>query len=127
MEIRRAMFTETMQQDDAVVGLVCAGKLCREDLKRIHALLHERLAARPRPELVVDLRDFVGYESLPAVLEDVKMDMAHRNDFSRIAVTGNRAWMEWGSKLVKVLTSADMQWFDVGDADRAVEWARRGS
>lgn len=120
------MFTETLQQDNAVVGLVCAGKLSVEDLKRMHALLHERLADRPWPGLVVDLRDFAGYESLSAALEDVKMDLAHRNDFSRTAVIGNRTWMEWGTKLVKVLTSADMRWFEVGDADRAVEWARGG-
>lgn len=120
------MFTETLQQDDAVVGLVCAGKLSVEELERIHALLHERLCARPRPGLVVDLRDFAGYESLSAVLEDVKMDWAHRNDFSRVAVIGNRAWIEWGTRLVRLLTSADMRWFNVGDAKRAVEWAREG-
>lgn len=57
------MFRETLRQDDSVVGLACEGKLGQDELKRMHALLHERLAAPAKPGLVVDLEKFDGYES----------------------------------------------------------------
>ena len=120
------MFRETLQEDDAVIALVCEGKLSQDDLKRMHALLHDRLAARAKPGLVVHLDDFEGYVDAAAMLEDFKMDASHRNDFSRIAVVGKRKWMEWGTRLAGLLTSGEMRWFDVGNADEAVEWARTG-
>jgi len=92
----------------------------------MHALLHDRIASTPKPGLVVDLGNFAGYEDLSAALEDLKMDAAHRNDFSRVAVVGSREWMELGTELVKFLTSADMRWFDIGGADEALEWVREG-
>jgi hypothetical protein len=118
------MFRETLRQDDSVVGLACEGKLGQDELKRMHALLHERLAAPAKPGLVVDLEKFDGYESLSAMLGDLKMDASHRNDFSRIAVIGSRKWMEWGTMLARFLTTAEMRWFEVREADQAVDWVR---
>ena len=37
------MFTETLTAHDDTIGLACEGKLSESDLKRMHALLHERL------------------------------------------------------------------------------------
>ena len=121
------MFRETLKENDAVIGLMCEGKLSQDDLKQMHALLHHRLAAGAKPGLVVHLKGFEGYTGPAAMLEDLKMDVSHRNDFSRIAVVGRRSWMEWGTRLARLLTSAEMRWFDVEDADRAVEWARAGN
>jgi len=120
------MFREIMENDDAVIALVCEGNLSQDDLKRMHALLHDRLAAKARPGLLVHLEGFKGYEGAAAMLEDLKMDISHRNDFNRIAVVGERKWMEWGTRLAQFLTSGEMRWFNVEDADQAAEWARAG-
>jgi hypothetical protein len=47
------MFRETPQKDDAVIALLCEGKLSQDDMKRMRALLHHRLAASAMPGLVV--------------------------------------------------------------------------
>ncbi|GGL58557.1 STAS/SEC14 domain-containing protein [Wenxinia marina] len=118
------MFTETLKDHDDVIGIVCEGKLTEDDMERMHALLHERLALVDKPGLVVDLTGFDGYEDLSALREDMQMDTAHRNDFSRIAVVGDRKWMEWGTSLANALARSEMQWFDAGEAEAAKEWAR---
>jgi hypothetical protein len=48
---------------------VYKGKLSQDDLKRMHALLHDRLAASAEPGLLVHLEGVEGYEdtSLPSV------------------------------------------------------------
>ncbi|SFP84595.1 STAS/SEC14 domain-containing protein [Tranquillimonas alkanivorans] len=119
------MFIETLKDDDEVVGIVCRGKLTAEDMKRMHVLLHEKLVSAERPGLVVDLTEFKGYEDADALREDMKMDISHRNDFSRIAVIGDRKWIEWGMSLAGAITRAEMRWFDSSEAEAAQVWARR--
>lgn len=121
------MFTETLTDRDDVIGIVCEGKLSQADLKRMHALLHERLeTANGSPGLLVDLTGFEGYEGPAAMAEDLKMDTAHRNDFHRIAVVGERRWMQWGTSLAGLLTRAEMRWFDAAETAVATDWVRPG-
>lgn len=118
------MFTENLTDRDDVIGLECEGKLTIDDFKRMHALIHERLAVSGKPALVLDLTQFEGYETPAALLEDLKIDTAHANDFGRVAVIGERRWMEWGTKFVDKLTRAEIRWFDPAEISRAVEWAQ---
>jgi hypothetical protein len=120
------MFRETSKSDDAVVGLICEGDLSNSDLRQIHELLHERLAVNPNSGLLIHMKNFTGYKNLSAVAKDLKMDVSHRNDFSRIAVVGDCKWMRWGTALAQSLTSAKMQWFDTDEIDQATAWAREG-
>ncbi len=101
------MFTETLTAHDDTIGLACEGKLSESDLKRMHALLHERLQETSKPGLVLDLTRFEGYDGPSALLEDLKIDTAHRNDFRRVAVVGEGALLEWGTRFADVLTTAD--------------------
>lgn len=105
------MFTETLTDHDEMIGLACEGKLSESDLKRMHALLHQRLQETSKPGLVLDLTRFEGYEGPSALLEDLKIDTAHRNDFRRVAVVGEGALMEWGTKFADVLTKAELRQF----------------
>ncbi|SDY90442.1 STAS/SEC14 domain-containing protein [Citreimonas salinaria] len=120
------MFRETLEDHDDVIGIACEGKLTEDDMKRIHALLHETLAAAGQPGMVIDLTGFDGFESPSALREDVRMETAHRNDFSRIAVIGDRKWIEWGTSLAKALTRSEMQWFEPHDRNQATDWAGGG-
>ena len=118
------MFTETLTELDDVLGIVCEGKLTENDLRRMHALLHARLATADRPGLVVDLTGFEGYEGIGALSEDLKMDTVHRSDLCRIAVVGEEKWIGWGTKFADALTKSEMRWFDANEANAAVSWAR---
>jgi len=119
------VYTETLTEHDDVVGIACEGKLTEDDLKEMRALLHERLEAADRPGLVIDLTAFEGYGDLSALREDLKLSTAHRMDFRRIAVVGDRKWMEWGTALAGFLTKSEMRWFNANQCDAAVDWARR--
>ncbi len=118
------MFTEMQTAHDDVIGLACEGKLSESDLKRMHALLHERLQDTKGPGLVVDLTRFGGYEGPSALLEDLKIDTTHVNDFHRVAVVGKGIVLEWGTKFVNVLTRAELRQFDPVEMDAAIAWVR---
>ncbi|MEQ9637778.1 MAG: STAS/SEC14 domain-containing protein [Devosia marina] len=120
------MFREILQHDDAIVGLVCERELSTSDLREMHELLHERLAGKPNLGLLLHMKDWTGYQDMSAMVEDLKMDLAHLNDFSRIAVVGGRSSLNWGNALAQYLTLAEMQWFDANDIDQATNWVRGG-
>ena len=77
------MFIETLTTHDGSVGIACEGTLTEVNLKRLRALLHERLATANRPGLVVELTGFDGYDGLAALREDLKMDAAHLRGLTR--------------------------------------------
>ena len=118
------MFIETLTERTDVIGIACEGKLSESDVKRMHALLHERLAIAGKPGLVVDLTNFDGYTGPNTMREDFRMDVAHRNDFRRIAVICDETWAAWGAWLANALTRAEMRWFDRDKRNAAAEWAR---
>lgn len=120
------MFTETLKDNDGTIGIACEGKLSESDLKRMHALLHQRLQQTSKSGLVLDLTRFEGYEGPSALLEDLKVDTAHRNDFCRVAVVGEGTLMEWGTRFADVLSKAELRQFDPGEADEAIAWVREG-
>ena len=103
------MFTGIMTGHDDLIGVACECKLSESDLKRMHALLHERLQETSKPGLVLDLTRFEGYDGPSALLEDLKIDTAHRNDFRRVAVVGEGALLEWGTRFADVLTTAELR------------------
>jgi len=118
------MFTETLSAHDDVIGIACDGTLSRSDLGRMHALLHDRLDRSGKVGLVLDLTGFEGYEGSAAVLEDLRIDTAHANDFSRVAIVGAGRLLEWGMELAGALSSAEMRGFDTAEMAAAVAWAR---
>lgn len=120
------MFTETLEQENDVIGIACEGKLNRDDLKRIDALVKERLVGRIKPGLLVDLTHFEGYEDFDALRKDIEVDLEHRDHFSRIAVLTDTTWVEWGTKLAGLATPADVRVFEPKDRKAATEWAKNG-
>lgn len=117
------MFHETLTHRDDLVGIACEGKLAKEELKDMHSLVHERLDELGEPGLVIDLTRFEGYEGLGALGEDLKLDAAHGDDFKRIAVVGERRWLEWGTRLADLITGTDLRWFEPAERRAAVAWA----
>ena len=119
------MFTASLKEYPDIVGIACEGSLTDDDLYGIHILLQESLASAHQPGLVVDLSRFTGYSDPETFSEYVRIDIIHWNDFSRIAIVGDQKWMELGVAVASFLTRAEMRWFDAGEAEQAVEWARR--
>lgn len=121
------MWKEVVIEGDRVLGLECSGKLSEDDLERLHAWLDRKLAGAGKPALVIFMDTFAGYESASALWADMKIDTRHGDDFSRVAMVGDQGWIEWGAKVADLVTGADIKWFEAGDRDAAVVWARSGT
>jgi hypothetical protein len=71
--------------------------------------------------LYFELRHFKGWE-LAAAWEDLKFDFRHRNDFSKVAIVGDKQWEKWLTNLTKPFTKAAVRYFDVHEKDAAKQW-----
>lgn len=121
------MYAERAIEDERVLVLECNGELTADEFKAMHALVHERLDQRSRRGLVLSLDGFEGYGGPAALLEDVRVDFKHRNDFDRIAIVGDQRWLQWGSLVAKLLTQGELRWFEQSAYDDAVRWAAQAA
>mgnify|MGYP001105369338 CR=1 FL=1 len=59
---------------------------------------------------------------LGAIWEDLKLDVKHFNDFSRIAVVGPADWKENLVNISRQLVPADVKYFDATEINAAKAW-----
>lgn len=118
------MFTVMPQTDPGLIAFSCEGELTRDDLRQMHALLHARLDAGETPALLLDLTRFEGRAGPGAILEELWIDLIHRNDFDRIALVGRRERLESASGIADRLTRGTLRWFDERELAEAAIWAR---
>lgn len=108
---------------EGVIGLECSGRISAEELEGMQAWLEREMANRDKPELVLFVGGFEGYDDLAAFWSDLKFDTRHVNDFARVAMIGEKEWIEWSTKAADLVTDVDLEWFDSADRSAAIAWA----
>lgn len=113
------MLTITNHGPD-VFEIRAEGKLDRADYERV---VPELQAAAGRGELRVLIRldDFEGWTP-GALLDDLRFDIRHHDDFRKMAVVGERKLEEWATRLSKPFFSGEMRFFE--DEAKARAWVR---
>jgi hypothetical protein len=112
----------TMETDDSGIVLIRAsGRLSKADYDRFVREFERIARARGPVRMLIQLEDFHGWD-LPALWEDLKFDTTHQNDMGRVAIVGDKAWQEWGTRLSKPFFKAEMRYFDHDKAADARAW-----
>ena len=98
------------------------GKLDGEAYERarqeLDAYVHEHGGFR----LLLDLREFDGWQGLAALGDHLKLVREHRHIPTRVAVVGNREWERLAEKVMGRFISAETRFFEAGDFDAARAW-----
>ena len=111
------------ESNETLLVLEISGKLSKDDFERLEPELHRRKEKSGDSTLVMIMDDFDSYDSLGALWTDLKMDMAHKDDFQRIAMVGDSRWESGFSKLPDLISEADVRWFKKHNAGKAMAWA----
>ena len=109
---------------ETLLILEISGKLSKGDFEQLDPELHRRRDLPRDSRLVMIMDDFDGYESLDALWTDLKMDMAHKDDFKKIAIIGDDRWERGLSKLAGMITDGELKFFAKEDKAAAMAWAR---
>ncbi len=117
------MHTFLSETQDSFVALRLSGKLDKSDYEAIVPLLEKHITAHGKISLCWEMHDFEGWTP-GGLWADTKFDIHHANDFTRIAIVGEKKWHEWMASFMKPFTSAEVKYFESDERERAIAWAR---
>jgi universal stress protein A len=118
------MFETIAVNADHIIGIRASGRLTDKDYKEFLPEL-EKLINREGPlSLYVDMENFEGWEP-KAAWDDLKFGLAHDVDFKRIAVIGDKKWMEWMIRLSDIFFSAEIRYFPAMEKQQAMDWLQK--
>ena len=85
--------------------------------------LNAFIRANSRFRLLLDLREFDGWQGLGAVAEHLKLVRDHRSLIDRAAIVGERSWEKLASRIGGAVIGAETRYFDT-DLDAAKTWIK---
>jgi hypothetical protein len=105
------------------IFLTCkaTGKLTHDDYSLFTPMLESALTEvkSPKCKMLFDGTEFEGWE-LRAAWDDFKIGLKHGNEFEKIAILGNKKWLELASKVGSWFTSGEIRYFE--DRNEAYSW-----
>lgn len=109
------------QSKDDLVAFRISGNVDRNDYNIMLPLLQERINQHGKIRVYAEVQGVEDY-SLRALWEDIKFDLKHAADFSKVALVGDKKWIDWLTVMAKPFTSADVKYFDYSQRQLAWEW-----
>ena len=103
------------------LSLKAIGKLSHEDYLKINPMIDAALDGVKDPVIkaFVDGSELEGWE-LRAAWDDFKLGLKHGNEFSKIAIFGNKKWQEYTAKIGTWFISGEVKYFE--DSEQALTW-----
>lgn len=109
---------------DELVAVRLAGSVDRHDYDVMLPILEEKIKQYGKIRIYAELQE-VEDISLQALWEDLKFDFRHATDFERVAVVGNRKWLDWLTVMATPFTTAEIKYFEPIDRDKALDWVKQ--
>ncbi|MEW5942381.1 MAG: STAS/SEC14 domain-containing protein [Pseudomonadota bacterium] len=109
----------TVEQNNNLVTVAVFGEFTLADYKEFEDMVRYRLKFEEKVNLLLDLRDMVGF-TLDVAWEEIKFSREHATDFEKIAVVTDDQWLTWSAWLSRMFVDAEIGVF--GDYDEAAAW-----
>lgn len=110
--------------DNGVIHVRASGKLTQPDYDTFDVQFDKVAQANKPVRVLVELDGFEGWDAV-GLWQERKFDVTHNDDMGRVAVVGDKAWEEWGTKISQPFFSADMKYFDRTQKAAARDWLMR--
>lgn len=101
-------------------------KLEASDYERFSALAEDRIRHHGEVNLLVRATNFSGW-SPAALWQDLRFDVAHYDDVSRLALVAEDESREWMATLSKPFTGAEVEFFPNSELESARKWVKGAS
>ena len=109
------------QAQGKIIAVRAGGKLSKEDYERFVPEFEQAVQEHGKIRVLLETHDFEGWDA-GALWEDIKLDLKHFNHIEKLAIVGEKRWEEGMSKFCKPFTTAEIRYFDHGQADEAKAW-----
>lgn len=107
------------------IEIVMLGKLTHEDYTLFVPMVDKALeeAQGLEADLLIDMTKFTGWEFL-AAWDDLKFGLKHRNDFTKMAVVGDKNWQDVSVQMMSHLMKGKTKHFK--KRTKALSWILQG-
>jgi hypothetical protein len=109
--------------ENGIVGIKVESKLTLEEYELLHSYLKQvRLEVGPI-NFLCDMADFEGRNS-QALWEEMTSHLPGLRDYGRIAVVGDRQWLECGTNVGEPWLETQLKYFLPNQIDEAWNWVK---
>ncbi|HEX3987658.1 MAG TPA: STAS/SEC14 domain-containing protein [Acidobacteriaceae bacterium] len=113
------------EEDEGTILVIhVTGKLVKADYGHFIAEFEQLLLRHGRVRVLFDMTGFRGWDA-GAAWEDIKFDVRHFADISRLAMVGDKKWQHGMAECFKPFTKAETRYFDHTAATEARMWLSR--
>ncbi|MGV6850230.1 MAG: STAS/SEC14 domain-containing protein [Marinibacterium sp.] len=109
---------------DGVLQVQLLGKLDPATYAEENEDLNAFIRAHDRFRLLLDLREFDGWQGLGGVTEHLKLVRDHAPLLDRVAVLGDAGWQKMAAELGRRILGKDARYFDGDDLEAAIAWLK---
>lgn len=103
------------------VAIKMSGELTAKDYEPVVTLMEDMMKKKGKINLYCEIEGLEEVEQ-SAIWKDLKFDLRHFNDFQKVALVGDKQWLEWGAKFARPFTSAAVKFFDNSEKSEALNW-----
>lgn len=119
------MTIDIVNLDPKAFELDIRGRIEKKDFERFARAARERIAEVGQIGLLLYIAEFDGY-SPSALLEELKFDVKHYHDVSRLALVTHDPDNKWLATLSKPFTAAEVKFFTSDQIESARDWVQGG-
>ena len=109
-------------QESGIIAIKASEKLNQQDFDKLAPKLREFINSNQKPQLLMILERFKGWEDVNSFWKDLKLDAEFIGKFNRIAIIGQSKWQKWATNLLDTLTKEKLKFFGIQNADNAWAW-----
>ena len=119
------MAVDLCKHDDRrLMEVRVTGRLTDRDYEVFAPELDRFVREHGKIRMIFDMHGFRGWKPA-AMWRELKLGRRHGHNLERLALVGEKRWQRWSSKLCRLLTDAEVRYFDRSRADEAQEWVTR--
>ena len=121
MSVETKTIELTEHADGRILEVDVSGKLTKADYEAFGPRVEELMKQHGKIRILFRMHDFHGW-TVGGLWEDLKFDLQHFRDIERLAVVGEKRWEQAMATVCKPFPSAEIKYFDVSEADQALQW-----
>lgn len=108
------------------VQISLMGKLGSDDYAKAQTDLDSELQGRQGFRLLIDLREFDGWQGLTAMAAHFRLAAGHIGMLDRAAIVGDKTWQKMAQRMASHVLGARTQFFPSEEIDNAKSWLAAG-
>jgi hypothetical protein len=120
---RSVMYRILDSSENGIVGIRVESKLTSEEYELLNAYLEQLMQEVGPIHFLCDMADCEGMNS-QALWEEMTCHLRSLREYNRIAVVGDRQWLECGTKVAEPWLQTQLKYFLPDQIDEAWNWVR---